>query len=118
MALLDEKGITPPPEVSVPPELFGWLKRLQLVLPRCSTYEETLDPTNVVANDESTQTFTVSGLNVNDIVTVNPPALTAGIGIMYARVSAANTLQIRFRNFTGSDIDPASGTWLIKATRK
>ena len=119
MARITQKG-TPSynvQEKGVPDGLFRWLQYLQLVVPYVATYSESLNPTQVNANDESTQTFTVTGLTTQDVVIVNPPALAAGLGIMYARVSAANTLQIRFRNFTGSNIDPASGTYNIVAIR-
>lgn len=112
------KGISPYDRKSeVPNSLFTWLQKLQLLFPKVSTYETTLNPGNIVANDELTETYTVTGLTTKDIVTINPPALNAGIGIMYARVSAADTLQIRWRNFTGSDVNPASGTYLIEAIR-
>lgn len=112
------KGISPYDRKSeIPNSLFTWLQRLQLLFPKTSTYEATINPGNIVANSELTETYTVTGLMTDDVVTVNPPALNAGIGIMYARVSATDTLQIRWRNFTGSDVDPVSGTYLIQATR-
>jgi hypothetical protein len=112
------KGVPPyDRKADVPTSLFMWLQKLQLLFPKTSTFEATLNPSNVVANSELTETYTVTGLSVEDIVVVNPPTLTAGIGIVYARVSATDTLQIRWRNFTGSDINLASGTYLIAATR-
>lgn len=115
---ITEKGVSAFQEKeAISPTLFRWLQQLVLRFPKVNTYSATINPGNVVANSELTETYTVTGLNVNDIVSVTPPALDAGIGIMYARISAIDTLQIRWRNFTGSDVNPASGTYLIKTTR-
>lgn len=115
---ISEKGIPPyNNKGGVPDTLYNWLQRLQLLFPKINTYSATINPGNIPANSELTETYTVTGLNTNDIVTVTPPSLDAGIGIMYCRVSAADTLQIRWRNFTGGGINPASGTYLIAAVR-
>lgn len=81
-------------------------------------YSESLNPASIGANSESTQTFTITGLSINDIIYLTPPALDAGIGIMYYRASATDTLQIRYRNFTGGAIDLAAGIYNIIAVRK
>jgi hypothetical protein len=109
---ITEKGITPPTE-----PVMQWLQQLQLKFPSVHTFGETLTPSSVSANDDSTQTFTVNGLNVGPVV-LNPPALAAGLSIAYCRVSSANTLQIRFRNHTGGALVPASGTYYIIQVRK
>lgn len=84
---------------------------------RGATYSPTLTPTAVAANSESVQTFTVSGLIVPYAVTLSPPASMAGLGIMWVRVSASNTLEVGFRNFTAGSLTPPSGTWRITAAR-
>ena len=114
-----EKGITPFAAYNdtVPIDLVKWLGQLQLRFPKVSTYSVTINPGSIAANDELDETYTVTGLSTNDIVTINPPAMNVGLGIMYARVSATDTLQIRWRNFTGSPINPASGTYRILAIR-
>lgn len=116
---ITKKGIHPysPQEKEVPPKLFAWLKFLQLIIPWVSTYSPSLTPTSVGGTSESTQTFTVNGLTTSDIVYINPPDLAAGLGVMYVRVSAVNTLQVRFRNFTGGSLTPASGTYYIVAIK-
>ncbi len=78
-------------------------------------YSATIDPASVNANTIAEQTFTVTGLTTSDVVAVNKPTLTAGIGIVGARVSAANTIAISFINNTGGAIDPPSETYLIIA---
>jgi hypothetical protein len=84
---------------------------------RGATYSPTLTPSAVAANSESIQTFTISGLIVPYAVQVSPPASMAGLGIMWTRVSASNTLEIGFRNFTAGSLTPPSGTWRIMAAR-
>jgi len=107
-----EKGIEPPSE-----PLFEWASRLQLLFPKVRTYEVSLNPASVAANTVAEQTFTVTGLTTKDIITVNSPALTAGLTVTSERVSAANTLALTFFNNTGGAIDEASGTYKILAIR-
>jgi len=68
----------------------------------------TLSPTSVAANTTAEQTFTVAGVNVGDVVFVNKPTAQAGLGIVGARVSAANTIGITFANDTASPITPTA----------
>jgi len=85
-------------------------------LPRA--YDVTISPAEVAANTSAEQTFTVSGLTTSDHVTVNKPTAQAGLGIVGARVSAANTLAITFGNFTAAAITPtASETYKVVAVR-
>lgn len=72
-----------------------------------------LDVASVAANTTAEQTFTVAGLKTPDFVAVCKPALNAGLGVVNARVSAANTLAISFVNATAAAIDPASETYLV-----
>lgn len=68
-----------------------------------------LTPAAVAANTTAEQTFAVSGLKVGDFIDVNKAAAQAGLGIVGARVSAANTLAITFSNNTGASITPTAG---------
>jgi len=61
-----------------------------------------LDVASVAANTSAEQAFTVSGLKVNDLVIVNKPSASAGLGVVNARVSAADTLALTFMNATAS----------------
>ena len=72
-----------------------------------------LDVASVGANTTAEQTFTIAGLETTDVVFVNKPALSAGLGVVNARVSAADQIAITFVNATASPIDPASQTYLI-----
>ncbi len=113
--------LDPPPtleEVTIKNQRWvGWLKRVHKAISKNVTYTATLTPASVAANATSEQTFTVTGLTTDDVVTVNKPSYTAGIVIGNARVSAANTLAITFGNHTAAPIVPPSEIYKIKATR-
>lgn len=73
----------------------------------------------LTASTTTTRTYTVPGLLVGfDHVTVNKPTATAGVGIANARVSANDTLEISFGNYTaGTPSLPASENYLISVAR-
>lgn len=84
-----------------------------------SVISVTLSPAEVAANTSAEQTFTVNGLQTSDFVSLNKPTAQAGLGIVGARVSAANTLAITFGNFTASGITPtAAQVYLVLVARK
>ena len=73
-----------------------------------------LSPAAVGANTTAEQTFTISGLTTDMVVYVNKPTAQAGLGIVGARVSAADTLAITFSNNTAAAITPtASERYLV-----
>ena len=119
MPRLTEKGITTPPKTiqEKDPELFKWLSKLQLTTPKISTYESSIDLASIAGTTYSVQTFTVVGLDVDDIIVVNPPALTAGLYLISCRVSAADTLSLVLYNSTGGAIDEPAGTYKIMTCR-
>lgn len=77
----------------------------------------TIDVASVSANTTSEQTFTVPGLLPRDYVTVLKPSHSTGLGVVNARVSAADTIAITFMNNTGSAIDPAAEAYLVLVAR-
>ena len=113
---LTEKGITAFPGETPNKDLALWLQQLQLRFPKISTYEESFDLASIGATSYSTQTFTVGGLNENDVVCVNPPSLTAGLYLISWRVSAADTMSLTFYNSTGGSINQAAATFKIVST--
>ena len=119
MPRITEKGITTPPTGinKRDPEIFSWLSKLQLVFPKISTYLESINLTAVGANSFSTQTFTVSGLTMEDTIVVNPPTLTAGLYLITYRVSADDTLSLTFQNTTGGSINEAAADYKVMACR-
>jgi hypothetical protein len=78
-----------------------------------------LTPSAVSANTTAEQTFTVTGLQVGDMVAgINKPTAQAGLGIVGMRVSAANTLAITFSNNTAGSITPTAGeTYVFQIVR-
>jgi hypothetical protein len=61
--------------------------------------------------------ITVTGCNQGDFVLVAAPYDLQGLGAE-AYVSAANTVKIRLSNQTGSPVDLASGTWLVRVLQQ
>jgi len=115
-----ETGIEPPKHLELDPtsKIYKWLLRLQSVFAKVQTFTVTIDPASVAASTTSEQSFTVNGLTTQDIITVNKPTHDAGLGIVNARVSAANTLSITYMNTTALAIDPSSEDYLIIAVRR
>jgi hypothetical protein len=75
-------------------------------------YIEYRDITSIGANSAKAETFTVTNAAVGAAVNVSPSGgLPDGINISYARVSAANTVEIKFYNSTGGAIDPTGTTF-------
>ena len=105
------------PEDMISPEVLDWFSKLPNEIAYVRTYQETIDLASIAATSYSAQTFTVTGLTTNDSITVNPPALTAGLYFISARVSAADTVELTFYNSTGGAIDEASATYYIVAIR-
>lgn len=68
----------------------------------------TLSPSSVANATTAEQTFTVPGLAVGDFVGVIKPSNQAGLGLVNARVSAANTLALTFANTTAATITPTA----------
>lgn len=72
----------------------------------------------LTASTTTTRTYSVPGLVVGfHHVIVNKPSATAGVGIANARVSAADTLEISFGNYTaGTPSLPSSEDYLVLVT--
>ncbi len=66
----------------------------------------------------ASQTFTVPGLLTTDeILKVTPPSTSAGLAIVAATVSAADTLEITFGNFSTGALTSAAGTYRVHVFR-
>jgi len=73
-----------------------------------------VDVTSRDANTSTEFDVTVPGVLAGDIViTVNKPSLSAGIGVVNARVKSANTVAVQFVNATGAGVDPAAETYIF-----
>lgn len=73
-----------------------------------------LNFTNTLAQTSSELTITVTGAAVNDAVAIGEPATVNANSSFSARVTAANTVTVKFNNYSALAIDPASATF--KAT--
>lgn len=73
----------------------------------------TIDPAAVATITTAEQTFTVPGLKTGDVVFVNKPSTTTGLGIAGCRVSAADTLALTFVNPTAGSVNAASESYLV-----
>lgn len=116
---MNEKGIEDPRNVEVDKTstFYRWLLNLYNAFPKVQTFSSALTPTAVSASSESVQTFTVTGLTVNDAVIVNKPTNQINLDLVGAWVSAANTLSIKYRNHSGGSITPAAETYRIIGIR-
>lgn len=118
MALPNEHGIEPPNHLGIErdyPELHKWLLSLYAAFPKIRIYFVTIDPPSLSANSITEVTVSVTGLDTADIVVVDKPSTTAGVGIVDAYVSATDTLAISFINDKGSPTDPPSEVYRIMA---
>lgn len=80
-------------------------------------YSPSLTPTSVAAATVAEQTYSVPGLTTADKVIVNAPALSNAVGMGGARVSAADTLAIRWVNPTAGTLTPVAGAYQVLAFR-
>ena len=78
----------------------------------------TLTPLTVATNSVVEQTFTVTGLRLGDYVSVCKPTVTAALGVVNSRVSAADVLAITFQNSSQTTTaSPASEVYTILVSR-
>lgn len=72
----------------------------------------------LTASTTTARTYTVQGIRLGDVITVNKPSHTAGVGIANARASAADTIEITFGNYTaGTPSLPATEVYLVQVDR-
>jgi len=69
---------------------------------------------SIAANTSDVETFTVTGANTGSAVHISPAlALADGLIIAYARVSAADTVEVKFMNVTAASINPGTMSFFI-----
>jgi hypothetical protein len=95
-----------------------WFSRLRDIVNERRVYTVTINPSSVLANTTSEQTFTATGLRTDDFVCANKPTHTTGLGIVNTRVPANDQIAITFANVTGLAIDAPSETYKLLAVRK
>ena len=86
---------------------------------RYGVVQATLTPAGTAAGPlTAAQTFTMNGLKTTDLILkVDPPSTTAGLAIVGARASAADTLEVLFGNFSSGALTSASGTYSVHVFR-
>ncbi|MES1250017.1 MAG: hypothetical protein ABUL46_05000, partial [Chitinophaga rupis] len=63
-------------------------------------------------------TVTLNGVAIGDVVAIGPAsAAVTGNSCFTAWVSAANTVTIRFNNYSTGTIDPASGSFRVSVIK-
>ncbi len=73
---------------------------------------KSVDIGSVAAATSGTQTVTVKGVTTSDVVIPIPPSgIEDDILPKGARVSAADTIELKVYNPTGGAIDPAAADW-------
>ncbi len=78
------------------------------------TNTQTFDLGAIAAGGTLTAFFTVPNAATTGVVHVSPElSLTSGLVMAYARVSAANTVEVKFTNTSAGSIDPPSMAWRI-----
>ena len=82
------------------------------------TGSATLNFGNTNAGESADLTITVTGAADGDVVAIGVPNVSVNANTCYtAWVSAANTVTVRFKNYSGSAVDPASGTFKAFVTK-
>ncbi len=84
---------------------------------RIITGQFTLNPASIPADGQAEQTVTISGLTVNDLVFLQPPAAFEALAVGQARVTANDTVKFILVNNTAGAIDAASAVWRYIAFR-
>ena len=73
----------------------------------------TLDFPAIASANMQELSVTVTGVSVNDTVSLGLPA-TVSLGVLFdARVTTANTVTVRATNITSSSVNPASATYRV-----
>lgn len=80
-------------------------------------FSVTFNPASVATITTAEQSVTVPGVRIGDVVIVNKPTLTAGLGIAGARVSDNDTVMITFVNPTAGAIDAGSEVYKVAVFR-
>ena len=86
-------------------------------LVRVDYYDVALDPGSIGAGATAEVTASVAGLKPRSLVVVAKPSHTPGVGVVNARVSAADTLALTFMNASAAPVDPPSEVYRVLAIR-
>jgi hypothetical protein len=82
------------------------------------TGSATLDFLSTNAQNSRDMTIAVTGAALSDVVSLGVPNSAVNANTSYsAWVSAANTVTVRFNNYSSGTVDPASGTFKVFVTK-
>jgi hypothetical protein len=77
-----------------------------------------VNPASITTLASAETAVTITGAAVGDIVIMNVPAsLETGLIFSGARVSAADTVQVRLSNMTAGSVDGAARDWTYQIIR-
>ena len=101
------------------PIVLKWFGFLEEAVPSIRTFSVSINPPNIAANTTGIATATVSGVLAAEsyVVEISKPTHTTGLGIVNARVSADNTIEITFMNSTGAGINVGAETYIGSITQ-
>jgi hypothetical protein len=91
---------------------MSFAKQFRAVFPKVIKTTATINPPSLVDAAGSTQSVTVAGAALGDIVLVGAPYDLQDITVT-AYVQAANTVELRFQNEGAATVDLASGVYNI-----
>lgn len=82
-------------------------------------YSVSITPASVSTITSPEQTFTVPGivLATDAVIGIEPPSNVNGVSLTYARVTADNTIAIKFVNPTAGSVTPAAGLYNFTVVR-
>lgn len=91
-----------------------WLDLVRSYVLDIRQIDVTWNPASLAANTTAEQSVTVSGLKVGDIIiSIIKPTLSAGLGVLQGRVSAADTLTIQLINTTAAPINAGEEVYSV-----
>jgi hypothetical protein len=99
--------------------LYFSVSTVRYTLMKVLTASATLDFPSTLTQEASDLTITVTGAALNDEVVLGVPngSVNANSGY-FAWVSAADTVTVRFMNFSSGSINPASGTFKVSVHKR
>ncbi len=109
-------GSNPGPNVATQPDTtqapIGNIQKI-------GVFSINITPASVAAASAPVQTFANTGIGLlpTDSVEVSPSSITAGVGILSAYVSAADTLSVQFVNPTAGALTPPAGAYVVTVFR-
>lgn len=87
-------------------------------IPKTLKGSDTLDFPSTATQTSSDLTVTVTGAADGDVVSIGVPNVSVNANTSYsAWVSSANTVTIRFNNYSTGAVDPASGTFKVRVIK-